>query len=290
MKPSLIEKIAVSEYMAKLENKGIYDAGIEAVTKALKEHCEILSKSNRFSPVGFNELNKIASELDVELYTVDKNELPSGVKGLLIEAKTSDKNRKVILIPKGIKKTTAKFQIAHEFGHLVLDHSPIPLHIAHESLTSYRQYLINEYSANYFAGSLLVDETSFSVEIEASDYDIEKMAKKYEVSYETIAQRFVTLTHEVSHFIKVDSTGKIIKRFANVGSKINWDHIHKLCHSWEMTKNIRYLNNVIDEENRIIWFPKVEQTETDEKHTIVLGVDSAEKSKFRLFNEKRFQS
>ncbi len=135
-----------------------------------------------------------------------------------------------------------------------------------------------------------MDETSFSVEIEASDYDIEKMAKKYEVSYETIAQRFVTLTHEVSHFIKVDSTGKIIKRFANVGSKINWDHIHKLCHSWEMTKNIRYLNNVIDEENRIIWFPKVEQTETDEKHTIVLGVDSAEKSKFRLFNEKRFQS
>ena len=288
--PTLTEKIAVTEHLAELESSGVYDAGIEAVTRALKEHCGVLPEADSFSPVRIGDLVKIASQLDVELFTVGQEQLPSGVRGILIETSANDENRKVILIPKGMKTTTAKLEIALEFGRLVLDISPLPGEIVHESLTSYREHLTNEFRADYFAGSLLLDETSFRTDIEVSEHDIGKLARKYEVSYEAAAHRMVALSHEVSHFVKADSSGEILKRMANARSDIDWDYVYRLCHTWGTAQSTQYLDKVVDDVNRMIWFPRAEQTEADGIHAIALGVDSEADSKFRLLNEQRFQS
>ena len=132
-----------------------------------------------------------------------------------------------------------KFQLAHTIGLRVLDEAPVqiaPAHFAPPSLSAPRRLheeltsrfaprhaetpkLIKIHLANYFAGALLLPYEDFYREAQRTRYDIERMSDVFELPYETVAHRVVTLADPrrrglPMHFVRSDIAGNISKRYA----------------------------------------------------------------------------
>lgn len=71
--------------------------------------------------------------------------------------------------------------------------------------------------ANYFAGALLLPYQRFLDAAESVRYDIDQLARRFEVGFETICHRLSTLQRPSAHgvpfiFVRTDSAGNISKR------------------------------------------------------------------------------
>lgn len=71
--------------------------------------------------------------------------------------------------------------------------------------------------ANYFAGALLLPYRIFLDEAEAQRYDIDRLARRFEVGFETVCHRLSTLQRPDARgvpfiFVRTDSAGNISKR------------------------------------------------------------------------------
>ena len=289
----LIKKVCTEEFVAENEEKGLYNKPIETTARTLKDYLCINPKESDERAVSIDELIKIADFLDIKQYVADEDEIPKGVFGIFYQliSKSGD-IAKIIIIRKNLKAATAKFRFAHELGHFILGHSPQPYHEAIENFEDFRQYLRNEYYANYFAASLLMDKEQFKTAMDTVPYDIENLSELFKVSYEQAAHRFVTLSDDPLHFLKVDSNGKISKRFSNLEKPSNWPQLNVMCKQWGAMKafdvepeSTHYQVSEIadsgpDEYSKFICSSRVIEKENGCKFSVTLGAPLTEDQKF----------
>ncbi|MBX3127249.1 MAG: DUF2083 domain-containing protein [Polyangiaceae bacterium] len=117
-----------------------------------------------------------------------------------------------------------KFDLAHIVGLRLLEERGLLSDI----LGQYRgrhveaPRLIKVHLANYFAGALLMPYESFFRDAQTSRYDVERLSRVYEMSYEAAAHRLTNLSDPKRrgvpmHFLRVDVAGNISKRYAATG-------------------------------------------------------------------------
>lgn len=232
----LVRKVCYEEVVANLEVYDLYDHVLERTARCIKDYFEIGNKES-IDKLTIEHLLIIAGHLGIKVYLATKDDFPDGVFAVLINVKVArNKIANAIFVREDLKETSAKFRIGHELGHYILGHRIIPMHQVASSFKEYRIYLANEYSANYFAGSMLMDPDKFRNECNKGKINIGKIARSFGVSYEQAAHRFITLINECAHFIKVDMEGAIQKRFSRLTDGIDWHRLEPVCEQWGARK------------------------------------------------------
>lgn len=222
--PELIVKVCSEEQIAYLEESRAFVSNLEAAARALKQYCGIRDKQ-----VSINDLRRIAQRLNVKLKVLPESDLPPTIDAMLQIVRNKDGElRAYIIVKKNIPLQSAKFRIGHEIGHLVLGHLPIIINDARKSFRSFREYIRNEFEANHIAGALLMGPNQYRKDLEDSNYDLQRLAGEYDVSYETAAHRAAIVADGI-HFIKIDEKGKIVKRLFRSTRKVKWGAINRLC-------------------------------------------------------------
>jgi predicted transcriptional regulator/DNA-binding XRE family transcriptional regulator len=134
-----------------------------------------------------------------------------------------DADRGVLSLSAEMLEHRRKFQLAHTIGLRILDDAPRRLHDELSARFAPRHAetpkLIKIHLANYFAGALLLPYEDFYRETTRTRYDVERMSDVFELPYETIAHRVVTLSDPKRkglpmHFVRSDIAGNISKRYA----------------------------------------------------------------------------
>lgn len=91
--------------------------------------------------------------------------------------------------------------------------------------------------ANYFAGALLLPYRGFLAAAEAEAYDIEKLARRFGVGFETICHRLSTLQRAEARgvpffFVRVDRAGNISKRQS--ATDFHFSRVGGSCPLWNV--------------------------------------------------------
>lgn len=91
--------------------------------------------------------------------------------------------------------------------------------------------------ANYFAGALLLPYRDFLAAAEAEAYDIEKLARRFGVGFETICHRLSTLQRAEARgvpffFVRVDRAGNISKRQS--ATDFHFSRVGGSCPIWNV--------------------------------------------------------
>lgn len=91
--------------------------------------------------------------------------------------------------------------------------------------------------ANYFAGALLMPYAPFLEQAEKMAYDIERLSRKFDTSYEQTAHRLTTLQRDGARgvpffFMRVDRAGNVSKRLS--GSGFHFSRFGGACPLWNM--------------------------------------------------------
>ena len=96
------------------------------------------------------------------------------------------------------------------------------------TISDQRENVINRAKvelANYFAAAMLMPYDEFLTMAEATRYDIDRLAARFEVSFEQVCHRLTTLQRDgrkgISFFfLRVDKAGNVTKRFNSTSFKI----------------------------------------------------------------------
>jgi transcriptional regulator with XRE-family HTH domain len=112
-----------------------------------------------------------------------------------------------------------KFQLAHVIGLQLLDQTRLHDRLADAAQPRHAETrrLIKIHLANYVAGALLLPYGPFFDAVQATRYDVEKVAARFAMSYEAVAHRMCNLADPQRpgvplHFLRVDVAGNISKR------------------------------------------------------------------------------
>ncbi|MBU8809652.1 DUF2083 domain-containing protein [Mycolicibacterium goodii] len=109
------------------------------------------------------------------------------------------------------------FQMATQFALLTQSDLFTATIATDESLSSEAREVARIGLANYFAGALLLPYRQFLTAAEALRYDIDRLARRFEVGFETICHRLSTLQRPDARgvpfiFVRADAAGNISKR------------------------------------------------------------------------------
>jgi XRE family transcriptional regulator, fatty acid utilization regulator len=109
------------------------------------------------------------------------------------------------------------FQLATQLALLTQDRLVDSLVATDDQLSPDSRAVARIGLANYFAGALLLPYTRFLAEAEALRYDIDQLARRFDVGFETICHRLSTLQRSGARgvpfiFVRTDSAGNISKR------------------------------------------------------------------------------
>ena len=130
-----------------------------------------------------------------------------------------------VLLSEGLDHINRVFQLAHLLCFLECDAA---LEKVISRLTDDRESVINRCKvelANYFAAALLMPYDVFLTFATESDYDIDRMAARFGVSFEQVCHRLTTLQREGNKgipffFLRVDKAGNVTKRFNSTAFQI----------------------------------------------------------------------
>jgi XRE family transcriptional regulator, fatty acid utilization regulator len=148
--------------------------------------------------------------------------------------------------------------------------------------------------ANYFAGALLLPYQKFLAAAESVRYDIDHLARRFEVGFETICHRLSTLQRPGARgvpfiFVRTDSAGNISKRQS--ATAFHFSRVGGNCPLWVVhhafSRPGQFLTQVaqMPDERTYFWIARTTTTEPsrylgpDKSFAIGLGcdVDHAEK-------------
>lgn len=125
-------------------------------------------------PVVVNDLTK-AAKLTFDITVAPLSDLKFNGKG---DALTQTRGDAIFIIYNDDKPTVRKrFSVAHEIGHLFLGH----LH-GNSSSDMNAEKNFDEIEANAFAAHILIPPAILGRDIKGGNKDVEKLAKKYNVS------------------------------------------------------------------------------------------------------------
>lgn len=153
----------------------------------------------------------LAAECGVTVRLDDGNVLAANVKRRYFP----DVN--ALYVARWLQPGQRAFQLATQFALLTQDRLIDSLMAADEQLSPDARAVARIGLANYFAGALLLPYRKFLAEAESLRYDIDQLARRFEVGFETICHRLSTLQRHGARgipfiFVRADSAGNISKR------------------------------------------------------------------------------
>jgi XRE family transcriptional regulator, fatty acid utilization regulator len=148
--------------------------------------------------------------------------------------------------------------------------------------------------ANYFAGALLLPYQRFLEAAEAMRYDIDQLARRFEVGFETICHRLSTLQRPNARgvpfiFVRTDSAGNISKRQS--ATAFHFSRVGGNCPLWVVhhafSRPGQFLTQIaqMPDERTYFWLARTTTTEAsrylgpDKSFAIGLGCDVAHAEK-----------
>jgi XRE family transcriptional regulator, fatty acid utilization regulator len=148
--------------------------------------------------------------------------------------------------------------------------------------------------ANYFAGALLLPYLKFLEAAESVRYDVDQLARRFEVGFETICHRLSTLQRPSARgvpfiFVRTDSAGNISKRQS--ATAFHFSRVGGNCPLWVVhhafSRPGQFLTQVaqMPDERTYFWIARTTTTEAsrylgpDKSFAIGLGCDVAHAEK-----------
>ena len=136
-----------------------------------------------------------------------------------------DAERGEILLSEAFDYINKVFQLAHMIG--LLEFESVFERIS-ASLKDRREIVLNRCKvelANYFAAAILMPYDDVLTMAEQTGYDIDRLAARFNVSFEQVCHRLTTLQKEGRKgipffFLRVDKAGNVTKRFNSTRFKI----------------------------------------------------------------------
>ncbi|AWT55562.1 short-chain fatty acyl-CoA regulator family protein [Mycolicibacterium smegmatis] len=162
-------------------------------------------------------------ELDVQLIQVMADEL--GIKAVLDDGKTLGPNIKrryrpdtaTLHIARWLHPGQRAFQMATQLALLTQVDTFDDILATDDQLTPEAREVARIGLANYFAGALLLPYRQFLQSANELRYDIDRLARRFEVGFETVCHRLSTLQRPDARgvpfiFVRADAAGNISKR------------------------------------------------------------------------------
>ncbi len=138
--------------------------------------------------------------------------------------RTLDRDKRQLWVASDLSEHALKFQLAHTAGLLSFQDSDIVSRLIgdFEPRHPETRRLIEIHLANYLAGAVILPYQDFYDEVRATRYDVERIARAFESSYEMVAHRMCNLGDPKRkgvplHFSRVDVAGNISKRYSASG-------------------------------------------------------------------------
>ncbi|AQA01224.1 Cro/Cl family transcriptional regulator [Mycobacterium sp. MS1601] len=124
---------------------------------------------------------------------------------------------KTLYVARWLQPGQRAFQLATQLALLTQDHVITALVACDDQLSPEARGVARIGLANYFAGALLLPYRRFLAEAESLRYDIDQLARRFEVGFETICHRLSTMQRTDARgvpfiFVRTDSAGNISKR------------------------------------------------------------------------------
>lgn len=164
-------------------------------------------------------IEAMEKHLNLKITVVPPTEGTSVVRKLDIENRT-------LSISTYLSEQSMKFQLCQVIGLLTLNETKF-----HEKQIESigprhpeTPRLVKIHLANYFAGAVLMPYDTFFDEVQRTRYDVERVARAFETSYESVAHRLLNLSSRNRpgvplHFLRVDVAGNISKRYSASGMR-----------------------------------------------------------------------
>ncbi|WP_306367234.1 short-chain fatty acyl-CoA regulator family protein [Nocardiopsis sp. CC223A] len=133
-----------------------------------------------------------------------------------------DSERRVLTLASRLRPGQQAFQMATQFAFLEYGDLLTELARGEELLTGQAERLARIGLADYFAGAFVLPYREFHAAAEAERYDIELLADRFGVGFETVCHRLSTLqrprlTGVPFSFVRVDRAGNMSKRQSATG-------------------------------------------------------------------------
>ncbi|MGQ4513154.1 short-chain fatty acyl-CoA regulator family protein [Streptomyces sp. DW26H14] len=161
---------------------------------------------------------QIAGPLAARLSLRHSLKVVQAAQGRSADARRLDRESGLLFLSPWLSDGQRAFQLATQLA--LLEHAPLLGHLidgASELGSADAAALARIGLANYFAGALLMPYAAFHQAAEDSGYDIELLAARFGVGFETVCHRLSTLQRTGQRgvpfsFLRVDRAGNISKR------------------------------------------------------------------------------
>lgn len=248
----------------------------------------------------FNENNLRIGGLDGQLAQLLADKL--GVTVMIDDGQALDPNSKRLFAPESKTLYVARwlhpgqraFQLATQIALLTQDSLITGIIAGDDQLSDDARGVARIGLANYFAGALLLPYLRFLAAAEVVRYDIDQLARRFEVGFETICHRLSTLQRPNARgvpfiFVRADSAGNISKRQS--ATAFHFSRVGGNCPLWVVHRAFsrpgQFLTQVaqMPDERTYFWIARTTTTEPsrylgpDKSFAIGLGCDVAHADK-----------
>lgn len=225
-----------------------------------------------------------------------------GVTVVIDDGQTLDPNSKRLFAPESKTLYLARwlhpgqraFQLATQTALLTQDRLITGIIAGNDQLSDDARGVARIGLANYFAGALLLPYLRFLDAAERVRYDIDQLARQFEVGFETICHRLSTLQRPGARgvpfiFVRTDSAGNISKRQS--ATAFHFSRVGGNCPLWVVhhafSRPGQFLTQVaqMPDERTYFWIARTTTSEPsrylgpDKTFTIGLGCDVAHAEK-----------
>ncbi len=140
-------------------------------------------------------------------------------------ARRFNQNNSLLEISDILPPETVVFTLAHQLGLLAIKHEIDEIFDSSNLPEQDAPALASKVLASYFAAALIMPYTAFLNACKQYRYDIDRISRRFNVSFEQTCHRMTTLQRKGEqgiplHFIRTDIAGNISKRFSLSGIHI----------------------------------------------------------------------
>ena len=270
-----------SQLRAMMRERDNYFADIEASAREALDAVDYAGDGHITARI----IDDLASHFGFRVTAVPR--LPSGLRSLA----DLRKGRLFVHERERVGTLMSRSIVAQSLGHFALGHG---------DPASFGEFLQQRVEANYFAGALLVPESSAVPYLQrakdAHDLCIEDLAEHFFVSYEMAAHRFTNLATRhlgiATHFLRSDAEGVIWKAYENNGVPFPADpdgaiEGQRVCRRWgtrrvfesDQLRTVRH--QYTDTPAGTFWCVTVREAGREPEHAVTVGVGFGDAKHFR---------
>jgi predicted transcriptional regulator/transcriptional regulator with XRE-family HTH domain len=184
---------------------------------------------------------RLGQRLGIAVETVPIGAMPNALRYY-------DERERKILLSDRLDYPNKVFQLTHVAG-LLEHHEAIDTLITQAKITGTREEARCRVElANYFAAAVLMPYQPFLSEAEATRYDTDHLAARFDVSFEQVCHRLTTLQRDGAQgvpffFLRIDKAGNVTKRFN--ATSIHLAQYGGACPRWDIHISFRTPGRII---------------------------------------------